>query len=718
MLQFFLMRKFWQILSVLAALGLMHTWMFAQNPSSSSEVRIVAEHKERTKDMFRAWGQVRVQYKELTLFADWVELNLETKDVLARGNPVTLHLPGETVSMLELQGNLDSTEGFLEKVYGEVKPTLTYAADSVERKNQDLYHMKNVWFTSCSQPTPRWRFTASKANFKKNDYMEMWNSVLYLKKVPVFYLPYFRYPLDEERSTGFLMPNAGFNGQKGFTYTQSFYWALRRNMDATFNLDYFSRRGLGAAAEYRYLFPKGTGGQLQLYYFRFNEQAQQEDENAYIVRMNHTQPLPFAFRLVADVDYQSSFDFLREFDNNFQRAVVSNRSSQVYLSRSWSYFNWNARVSRFETYYKQNNRSIIRINQPEMGFSASKIRLISPLYFSFSSGFNSWEYGWDKDYEAGTQRKSQSFSFRPTLTLPFTSIPWMTLNASYTSNMNYYFQSYAPDSNKVVQEPLFTQNHSFNTEFIGPVFIKVFYGKDGQPKLKHILEPTLQFAYDSPISTSDRIITQRFFFRDYYVYYGITNHFMVKEERGSRDLVTLRLGQRFYYDPETSPLQNYEIDGETPQYSDLEGSLRINPSSRYSLDFSAGFNPYENSFSRLRMGLNLGNPADDLFMRVNWYKSTDPFRQESAFARHQISFFTGVKIPKLSAEALAELDYNIQQKELLYSAFSVVYHYQCIDFKADLRIFYFRDKPEAQFSFSFELGNIGKSTDFLGGLGF
>ena len=388
MLQFFLMRKFWQILSVLAALGLMHTWMFAQNPPSSSEVRIVAEHKERTKDMFRAWGQVRVQYKELTLFADWVELNLETKDVLARGNPVTLHLPGETVSMLELQGNLDSTEGFLEKVYGEVKPTLTYAADSVERKNQDLYHMKNVWFTSCSQPTPRWRFTASKANFKKNDYVEMWNSVLYLKKVPVFYLPYFRYPLDEERSTGFLMPNAGFNGQKGFTYTQSFYWALRRNMDATFNLDYFSRRGLGAAAEYRYLFPKGTGGQLQLYYFRFNEQAQQEDENAYIVRMNHTQPLPFAFRLVADVDYQSSFDFLREFDNNFQRAVVSNRSSQVYLSRSWSYFNWNARVSRFETYYKQNNRSIIRINQPEMGFSASKIRLISPLYFSFSSGFN------------------------------------------------------------------------------------------------------------------------------------------------------------------------------------------------------------------------------------------------------------------------------------------------------------------------------------------
>jgi lipopolysaccharide assembly outer membrane protein LptD (OstA) len=522
----------WLILALAGSVLFSAGWIQGQAPTSSTEIKIVAEHEERVENIFRAWGKVRIEYGELTLFADWVEIDTETKDVLARGTPVTLHLPGETISMEELQGNLDSTEGILEKVHGQVQPSVTYGADRVERINQDLYHMERAWFTSCSQATPRWRFTSSRANLKKEHYLEMWNSVIYLKKVPVFYLPYFRYPLDEERSTGFLMPAAGYNGQKGFTFSQSFYWAMRRNMDATFNLDYFSARGLGAATEYRYIFPRGIGGQIQLYYFRFKDESLYDTKNSYIVRFNHSQPLPFDFRLVADVDWQSSFDFLREFDNNFMRATVSNRSSQVYLSRSWSYFNWNVRVSRFETYYRDRDRSIIRRNLPEAGFTASRIKLISPLYFSFNTAFNSWEYGWDDEYEEGTQRKSQSFFFRPTLFLPFTSIPWITLNGNFTANLDYYFQSYAPGSNKVVNEPLFTQSHSTSLELLGPVFVKVFYGKDGQPKVKHVLEPTLNFVYDSPVSASDRIITPRFYIRDYYLFYGVTNNFMVKEEHG------------------------------------------------------------------------------------------------------------------------------------------------------------------------------------------
>ncbi len=72
----------------------------------------------------------------------------------------------------------------------------------------------------------------------------------------------------------------------------------------------------------------------------------------------------------------------------------------------------------------------------------------------------------------------------------------------------------------------------------------------------------------------------------------------------------------------------------------------------------------------------------------------------------------------MALEVQAEVDFNIKEKELLYSAFAMVYQYQCIDFKADLKVFYFRDKPEVQFRLSFGLGNIGKSMDFLGGLGF
>ena len=107
-----------------------------------------------------------------------------------------------------------------------------------------------------------------------------------------------------------------------------------------------------------------------------------------------------------------------------------------------------------------------------------------------------------------------------------------------------------------------------------------------------------------------------------------------------------------------------------------------------------------------------------MFLRVNWYKSLNPYRENALLSRHQINFYWGFKIPAISLEVLAEIDFNIVEKELLYSALSLVYHYQCLDFKADVRIFYFREQPEFQFRFSFGLGNIGKTTDFLGGLGF
>jgi hypothetical protein len=103
---------------------------------------------------------------------------------------------------------------------------------------------------------------------------------------------------------------------------------------------------------------------------------------------------------------------------------------------------------------------------------------------------------------------------------------------------------------------------------------------------------------------------------------------------------------------------------------------------------------------------------------VSWFKSINPYRESAIWNRHQISCFTGVKIPELSIEAQGQISYNIQERKMLYTAFNFVYHYQCIDLRADLRIFYFREKPEVQFGISFGLGNIGKTTDFLGGLGF
>ncbi len=684
----------------------------------SEEVKIIAAHSERVEKRIVASGNVEVIYKNIKLLADRIELDTESKDVFASGN-VVLQTPDEVISAEEIRFNLHSSEGELRKVFGMIQPTIFYEADNIERKEQDLYRFEKARITSCTQPVPRWDFSCSRADFKKDKYIEMWGMLLRIKGIPVFYFPYLKYPLDKERSTGFLMPQIGHSGPKGFFISQSFYWALKRNMDATLNVDFYSARGIGGGLEYRYLFSEGTGGELNLYYFDFRKNVESnEPQSAYIIRLNHNHPLPYNFNLVAKVDYQSSYDFLREFDNNFKRAVISNRNSQVYLSRSWSSFNLNLRVSRFETYFSQRDGSIIKNNFPEASFSSSKIKLFSPLFFSFTSNFTRWEYGWDTDYEAGSQKKSQSLTFNPCLSFPLTSIPWLTINSSLSARFAYYFQSYAPGTKTVVDEHLFTNNYVFDVEFIGPVFYKIFYDSLNEPKLKHIIEPTFSYKYESPLESSQRIITAGYLSRNHYLRYGLTNRIIIKEDNMPREIFTLGFSQNFYLLPEEGPLSRYRVDGKIPEFSDLSAYLRFYPLKNYSLDFTANFNPYYRTFSSLRLGANLGSPLDNTFLRVNWYKSINPYQKMSVWNRHQVGLYAGLKIPQLSTETQAEIDFNIQERKMLYSAFMFIYHYQCLDFRVDLKIFYFRERPETQFRVSIGLGNIGKTTDFLGGIGF
>ncbi|MCX7972947.1 MAG: LPS assembly protein LptD [Candidatus Aminicenantes bacterium] len=686
---------------------------------------ILANKYERDKERIFASGEVEVRYRQIRLFADRVEVNTSTKDVLAEGN-VVLQLPEETVTALRLQLNLDTLMGKLEEVSGQIQPSLFYQAASIERKSGELYHFSRSSLTTCTQPNPRWRFACNQANFKKNDYVEMWGALFSVKGIPVLYLPYFRYPLNRERSTGFLMPQIGYNAIKGFTLTQSFYWAIARNMDATFTLDYYSARGLGGGIEYRYLFQAGTGGEAKIYTFTFKREAETglKPANAYIVRLNHNQPLPFGFNLVANIDYQTSFNFLKEFDNNYRTALITNRSSQVFISRSWSHYSFNLRASRFETYFAQIDRAIIRKSLPEISFSSFKTRLKRnwPLFFQYFLSFQSWEYGWDSEFEAGKHKRTNIFALSPILSLPITTIPWLAVNASLGTNLIYYTKSYAPNTRQIIDEPLLLKNLSFSLESTGPIFYRIFEGGGifGSSRIKHLIEPYTRFSYESPTELSKRVITAAgYFVRSYQLSYGLTNRLILKQEGMVREVFTWGLGQTFYLAPNESPLSPFRTPlDEIPRFSDIGSYLRFYPLKKISLDFSANYNHYWQKLASWRLQANFNSPADFFFFNFSWFKSMNPWYRDVLWDRHQLGLTTKFQLPRPSLEALVDLSLNLVERRLLYAGLSAVYHYQCLDFRFDFRLFQFRDKPEIQFKFSLGLGHIGKTTDFLAGLEF
>ncbi len=751
-----------------------------QAAAQYGEIYIRYERLSRDGDRVIADGNVEVHYKNIILFADHMEVDSKSKDVLAVGR-VTLHIseepkkpkagpgqaaqpaavpasppvnedgtlappppPGpahEVVSTERLEFNLDTAQGKMEKVFGMIEPSFLYQADSLEREG-DIYKMNKMSFTACTQPNPRWGFTSARATLKKDDYIDMWGATLRIKSVPVLYWPYLRYPLTRDAATGFLMPEIGYTGVKGFYLTESFYWAIARNMDFTVGADYYAKKGVGAGADFRYMFGKSFGGSLNVIYFRFNATAQASggtQPDAYIIRWNHNQPLPGGFSLVAAVDYQSSFDFLREFDVNFQRAMVANRSSQIYVTKSWSILSLSVRASQSETYFpayggSQGNSIVFRY-LPQISLNSYKIKLFGPLYLSFGGGFNNWQYGWQSAYDNGTEMRAQTASFTPVLSLPWSALPWLSANVSLSGDFTYYWQSYKTDATgktKIADVPLGIARYGVGLDLIGPRFYKIFELKDS--RIKHLIEPVASYHYDTPVTDASRIIAAGGYFQYHQLTYGLTNHLYLKERSAGagtqpREILTFGLSQTFYLAPETGPLSYYRVNGLPPQFSEVTSYLRLFLGRLMNVDFSAGYNPYYKNIASLRLGAGIGQPTDDFFLSVSWFKSINawlkgaaeaaqnglPLEYSSIWDRHQISVSAGLKIPALDLEGKGEFDYNIMEKKLLYVMGDLIFHYQCLDLKANARLFFFRDTPEFQIGFSVGIGNIGRSSSILGG---
>ena len=441
-------------------------------------------------------------------------------------------------------------------------------------------------------------------------------------------MPYMRYPVDRDRATGFLIPTIGCSGRKGFNYEQGFYWAIARNMDATFSLDYYAARGLGGGLNFRYIFRGGTEGEVNLYGFTFKRDAPgTKQDDAYILRFNHNQPLPLGFNLVADVDLQSSYDFLREFDNNFRRAIVSQPQLPGLPPEVVVVFQPQRAGLAVRDLLRPARATgpIISKSLPEINFSMFKVKLFGPLYVSFASGYSRQEYGWQQDYDKGRQRKTGSLSFAPTLSAPFTAIPWLTLNTSVTGNFVYYPKSYAAgDDDGHRRAPLHQERLDHGRGRRAGVLEGLPERGRETRSSSTASSRSRTTSYDSPIPESKRIITTyAYFFRYHQIEYGLTNRFYVKDRNDQpRELVQVGLGQTFYLAPEEGPLSQFRVNGKVPRFSEIRGAPADLPGGAVQPGHVGRVTtPITSILTSLRLSANAGSRTDGRFVSLSWFKS-------------------------------------------------------------------------------------------------
>lgn len=570
------------------------------------------DNLQASGDVFRAIGHVEMSWEDYKIYADTVEFNRRTNQLLAEGR-VTLADRQAILSGERLRFNIKTEAGELDDTYGLMSPFLNYQTDKIVQRDSQTLTFNRLSLTGCAQVRPRWKITCRKGKIKKEKYVEMNDALFTIKGIPVFYLPYLRYPVAKDgRATGLLMPNFGNSSLRGFFITNSFFWAIRSNLDLTVNADYYSLLGVGLGEEFRYLLPQATGN-LRFYFFKYNPDnpVDRTLKSDYFIDAKHEQRFRFLHsRLVLEVNQQSRVNFLRLLDNNFDRLLSNNYLTSLYWTSSFGKANLSLLLAREQTYYTFANDSNVIEKLPSLSFRLNKQKLGKfPGYFSLTADFDNINrkgvsYEGEPTFRTGFD--SRRLSLVPSYQIALLQLPWLAVSADLASKNTFYAKSLDVQTQQVVDQPISIHSQSAQFTVRGPVFARVF--EVGDTRLKHSVEPSFEFHYASQDPNRDRVVPVDLV--DYpgfsYAGFSLTSRLLAKEkgEKGSAtEVVSLKISQRYYFDPAQANFYR-QVNGVYPKFSELAGDLRIALQSDMYLNAKASYNFYIHALSQFNVGFN------------------------------------------------------------------------------------------------------------------
>ncbi len=211
-----------------------------------------------------AEGDVRLQQGPILLRTDRLTYDNEREEAKAFGN-VLVQRDGDIFSGRELQIHLPTFEGFvLDPKYHFARTNAGGRAQRIDFLGNDRAMITKGDYTSCpredatpEQPNPRkpaWLLRSDRVrlDFDANEGVAD-GAVLEFLGVPILAAPVLRFPITDERKSGWLPPSLNLDNKKGLEVSVPYYWNIAPDHDATFSPVLYSRRGAALTAEYRYM---------------------------------------------------------------------------------------------------------------------------------------------------------------------------------------------------------------------------------------------------------------------------------------------------------------------------------------------------------------------------------------------------------------------------------------------------------------------------------
>jgi LPS-assembly protein len=676
-------------------------------------------------------GDVTIYYQDVTLSCDEVIYNGRTMDIAATGDVVVDQGPSRFTAD-ELNYNLRTKTGVFVNATGFVDPMYTFSGRIIEKLDETHYRVDKAVFTTCEDDTrhPPWSFHLSKALLEVEGYGRFTSSAIKIQGVPVFYLPYMIWPIKKERSPGLLMPTFGYSDRFGTYFGLPVYLPLGRSWDTTIFAEYFADGFLGLGSELRWAPAQNAAGQLDLYTIYDGNTGEWE----WRVDGHHDQANVVGFRLQAQIENLSDPDFWQEFDRTFEANTRRDVYSYLFLTRSRGPYSLNLLADHRRTFFETADPSpppgqpdarvtydtvLARLPEAELRVRSTRLGR-SEVYWSLVSSVNLFSV--DKRTPAqiendtgldGTYWRGDVF---PQLTYTLPGPPWLTVTPRVGGRYTYYTSQYSESRTEYVDEPIDRAYVAAGVDIGGPSVSRVFTKpRWGFSKLKHLIEPRIEYAYleglsedTTRIPIADEVDSTPL---DNRVRLSLANRLFGKseEDASSRELGSFELFQEYSF----SRALSFAPDGDDSPWGPLTGSLRVTPGPAFGLDARASFDLLNSNLASTSLTGTGRNSLGSL--SLTWYQGFNS--QTGDRVSSQVRTLIGFNKPGFPLSAGVHLAYDVEESAFQQQRYQIGWRGSCWSISAEYRDLEIGQFPTQDFRIVIELKGIGSLPEIKGSLG-
>ena len=436
-------------------------------------------------------------------------INQNTQEAHLSGD-IVLSSPDLILSGDQAQMNMQSEEVSVSNAkFSNPRTNINGEAFKISHPDKDTLIIHDGLFTSCPPEDRDWAFASEKITLDREQGFGYANNTRFLiRDVPVLYIPWFTFPIDDRRKSGFLYPTIGSsNTQRGVFLSTPYYFNLAPNYDATLTPSYIHGRGAHNDLELRHK-SSITDTMLQLGYIDEDKHYNDEQSDLGFSNsgdrwgLNFEQEIkPFAGGWHGSLQYSevSDNDYLDDLNQglNIDRQDHLDRRAAFYFSQD----DW--RLSVLLQQYKSIDDAVLP--------SEEAYQRLPEVNLEFSHMFNTLHLDWNSQYVyfyrdredlVGDERTFGSrVRHQPKLSIPLHK-SWGYLKPSVTvDHTDYLLQDYTPVENHISRTvPIYELDSGLYFDRKSVFSDKPYFGLR---HIRHSLEPRLYYVYSKAVEQDD-----------------------------------------------------------------------------------------------------------------------------------------------------------------------------------------------------------------------